>query len=101
MRLENKTALITGATGGMGRGSARPFAQEGATMFIAARNAERGNALAAQINDGDGQAHYVPLEATDQNQWTAIIRRGTSRMWCEDSSLPGIRRLTCDHCGAA
>lgn len=37
MRLKNKAALITGSTGGMGRASARPFAKEGATVFVAAR----------------------------------------------------------------
>lgn len=46
MRLENKVALITGGYGGMGRASARPFAQEGATVFIAGRNEERGDELA-------------------------------------------------------
>ena len=42
MRLNNKIALITGATGGMGRASARLFAEEGATVVVAARNHERG-----------------------------------------------------------
>lgn len=47
MRLENKVALITGGYGGMGRASARLFAQEGATVCVAGRNRERGDALAA------------------------------------------------------
>lgn len=48
MRLDNKVALITGATGGMGRASARLFAREGAAVVIAARNPQRGTALPDQ-----------------------------------------------------
>jgi NAD(P)-dependent dehydrogenase (short-subunit alcohol dehydrogenase family) len=38
MRLEKKVAMITGGYGGMGRASARLFAKEGATVFIAGRS---------------------------------------------------------------
>ena len=40
MRLAGKVTLITGRYGGMGRASARLFAKEGATVFIAGRNEE-------------------------------------------------------------
>ena len=53
MRLERKVALITGGYGGMGRASARLFAKEGATVFIAGRNEERGDALVAEINEAN------------------------------------------------
>jgi hypothetical protein len=63
MRLENKVALITGGYGGMGRASARLFAKEGATVFIAGRSEERGDALAKEINDGGATAYFVELAA--------------------------------------
>jgi NAD(P)-dependent dehydrogenase (short-subunit alcohol dehydrogenase family) len=45
MRLENKVALITGGDGGMGRASARLFANEGAAVVVAGRDEGRGNTL--------------------------------------------------------
>jgi NAD(P)-dependent dehydrogenase (short-subunit alcohol dehydrogenase family) len=68
-------ALITGGYGGMGRASARLFAKEGATVFIAGRNRERGNALASEINDGGGRAYFVELDIVNQNQWDAAVAR--------------------------
>ena len=44
MRLASKVALITGATSGVGRASARLFAREGAAIVIGAREAEPGKA---------------------------------------------------------
>ncbi|NLS05005.1 SDR family oxidoreductase [Rhizobium sp. P32RR-XVIII] len=73
MRLANKVALITGGYGGMGRASARLFAKEGATVFIAGRNEERGDALAVEINADGGKAHYVQLDVVEQDQWDAAI----------------------------
>lgn len=73
MRLGNKVALITGGYGGMGRASARLFAREGATVFVAGRNHERGNELVAEINGSGGKAHFVELDTTNQDHWNAAV----------------------------
>lgn len=73
MRLDSKIALITGATSGMGRASARLFAKEGATVIVAARRPERGNALTKEITDAGGRALYVELDVTDPDQWAAAV----------------------------
>lgn len=73
MRLENKVALITGGYGGMGRASARLFAREGATVFVAGRNQERGDALVAEIKGDGGNAHFVELDVVNQDQWNAAV----------------------------
>jgi NADP-dependent 3-hydroxy acid dehydrogenase YdfG len=68
MRLKDKVALITGATGGMGSASARLFAREGAAVAVAARHQDQGDALVKEITDGGGRAIFVELEITDQGQ---------------------------------
>ena len=75
MRLENKVALITGATGGMGSAEARLFAKEGASVVIAARKEDRGRELAQEIQDAGGKALFVRLDVTDQEQWANAVRQ--------------------------
>jgi NAD(P)-dependent dehydrogenase (short-subunit alcohol dehydrogenase family) len=48
-RLDRKVAVITGATSGIGEAAARLFAAEGASLVIAGRGVEKGEALAAEL----------------------------------------------------
>jgi len=57
----------------MGRASARLFAKEDATVFIAGGSEERGDALAAEINEAGGKAHFVELDVVKQDQWDAAV----------------------------
>jgi len=48
-RLDGKVAIITGATSGIGEATARRFAQEGASIVIAGRTVDKGEALAREL----------------------------------------------------
>lgn len=58
LQWEGKTVLITGATGGIGRAMALAFAARGATVFVAARRAERLKLLVEEMG-GDPHLGFV------------------------------------------
>ena len=62
-RLTGKSALITGAARGIGRGFAQNYLEEGATVAIADLNLAAAEATAAELGKG---ADAVPLDVTDQ-----------------------------------
>ncbi len=59
MRLENKVALITGGTSGIGEATAMLFATEGAKVTITGRDEKRGRAVAEKIMKDGGEAVFI------------------------------------------
>ena len=66
-RLENKVAVITGASSGIGAGTALLFAQEGANVVLVARRQDRLEAVAEQAKSYGVQALVVAGDVTDPN----------------------------------
>lgn len=62
MRLENKVAIVTGASSGIGEATAKLFAKEGATVVLAARRKERLDALVDRITAAGGKALAVQAD---------------------------------------
>ncbi len=80
MRLAGKVAIISGGARGvggdvpgMGAVEARLFAQEGARVVIGDILEEEGRMLAAQIVDAGGEAVFVHLDVTREEQWGAAV----------------------------
>jgi NAD(P)-dependent dehydrogenase (short-subunit alcohol dehydrogenase family) len=57
--LEGKVALVTGATSGIGRAAAVQLAAQGATVVVHGRDATRGAAVVAEIENAGGSARFV------------------------------------------
>jgi NAD(P)-dependent dehydrogenase (short-subunit alcohol dehydrogenase family) len=63
MRLDGKTALITGSTDGVGRVVAKRLAAQGARVLVHGRDLERGRALIAEIHAaGHGDADFLQAD---------------------------------------
>ncbi len=65
-KLTGKTALITGASSGIGRASALALAQEGASLVLTARRQARLEEVMAAVQQAGGKAVIVTGDATDE-----------------------------------
>ncbi len=64
MRLQAKTALITGGASGIGRATAHLFAREGAAVAIADLNKTAGNSLVDEVRNNGGRALFTPVDVS-------------------------------------
>ena len=67
-----KLALVTGASGGLGFEVAMALAAAGASVIVAARNADKGKAAAAKIG---ASARFEPLDLANQSAVEAFADR--------------------------
>ena len=63
--LGGRTALVTGATSGIGRAVAIQLAREGADVIVHGRDAERGEQVVAEITQQGGKAHFTAADLSD------------------------------------
>ncbi|MQG01820.1 MAG: SDR family oxidoreductase [SAR202 cluster bacterium] len=75
MRLNNKIALMTGIGQGMGRATAKLFAQEGAKVILTARTEEKLQETATQIQNLGGTSIVVPADVSAREEAKSVISK--------------------------
>jgi NAD(P)-dependent dehydrogenase (short-subunit alcohol dehydrogenase family) len=77
--LIGRTAIITGAAGGIGSASAERFARAGARLVLADVDAERGVALEQRLRDAGGDAVFVAADVRDESAIDQVVE--AARRW--------------------
>ena len=75
MRLQDKTAIITGSGRGMGRSAALLFASEGAQVAIVDIRSEEGNSVVKEIKDAGGEAIFVQTDLTKRSEVESMVEQ--------------------------
>ncbi len=75
LRLDGKVALVTGASSGLGARFARVLDAAGATVVLAARRADRIEALAKELRNG----YAIPADLSQPNAGTALALEAINR----------------------
>jgi 3-oxoacyl-[acyl-carrier protein] reductase len=73
MNLSDHVIVITGAAQGIGEAIARLCAQRGATVYLADLKAEAGEAVAESIRASGGNARFIPVNVSDEEQVRALM----------------------------
>jgi 3-oxoacyl-[acyl-carrier protein] reductase len=77
--LSGHVALVTGASQGIGRACALELAAAGAAVALAARNQEKLDQVASEIQSSGGQAAAFPLDVSDENAIKSTIKAAIER----------------------
>jgi NAD(P)-dependent dehydrogenase (short-subunit alcohol dehydrogenase family) len=77
--LSGKVAIVTGASSGIGRATAKLFAQEGASLVVAARGQAGLDSLVAEIEASGGQAVALAGDVRDEQLAKALVETARER----------------------
>mgnify|MGYP000545419439 CR=1 FL=1 len=79
MRLEGKVAIVTGGANGMGAAEAKLFTKEGARVAIADILEAEGRRIEAEITEAGGEAIFVPMDVSNEEDWSKTIEQTIAR----------------------
>ncbi|HEY2338767.1 MAG TPA: SDR family NAD(P)-dependent oxidoreductase [Burkholderiales bacterium] len=93
--LQGKVVVITGASSGFGKGAALKFAEEGATVVLAARRGELLEELARECERYGGRALAVPADVSRREEVerlaeTAVKSCGRIDVWVNDAGVGAL-----------
>jgi NAD(P)-dependent dehydrogenase (short-subunit alcohol dehydrogenase family) len=78
MRLEDKVAVVTGGTSGIGRATAVLFAAEGARVVFTGRDEDRGHVVEDEIRAAGGGARFVRADVRDADDCRRTVDEAVS-----------------------
>ncbi|MEQ9618588.1 MAG: SDR family oxidoreductase [Deltaproteobacteria bacterium] len=74
-RFIDKTALVTGATSGIGRATAVAFAREGARVVVAGRRDNEGEETVRLVHEAGGEGIFVKTDVTVESDIEALVEK--------------------------
>ena len=77
--LENKTAIVTAASRGIGLAIAEKFVAEGAIVYMAVRDSEKNRQLTEQLHDQNENYRCVFYDAFDFTTYAPMIQQVVDR----------------------
>ena len=97
--LSGQTALVTGASSGLGLRFAKVLAKAGAKVALAARRLDRLEALAAEIRADGGVAEAFAMDVTDADQMIRVVgevhdKLGPVTILINNAGIPDAQRAT-------
>ncbi len=78
-QLDGKVAIVTGGNRGIGKGIAKGLAAEGASLTIAARDAELLTQTADELREAGAKVLAVPTDVTDEAQIKALFEKAMAQ----------------------
>ena len=74
MHVKDKVIMITGAGGGLGSEMARVLSQHGAKVWLLDLDAEKGQAAADAIRAAGGEAWFIRMDVTSEEDWQNAVQ---------------------------
>jgi NAD(P)-dependent dehydrogenase (short-subunit alcohol dehydrogenase family) len=78
-RVEGKTAIVTGAARGIGKGIASLLAKEGAKVAVVDILEDVGKETAEEIRRGGGEAIFIKHDVTSEDSWSGVVKQVLSK----------------------